>query len=184
MQTTHPCPTEIATAIIKSFESLPVRVGHGKGDGDWTKQLKDDIGTLGEKNRWTVCAGGFKGRFEGGWLYDLVWYNEANGHLSEVYLVLESEWGEYRTDIKYDFEKLLVAKATLKVMVFQTKNGEIEDLFGFLEEGIRAFPLLQSANETYLLIAFNNDTGKFDIRQYNGCGARISANPQSVPVTQ
>ncbi len=174
MQTTYPSPTEIATAIIDSFNSLPDRLGRGKRDRVWTMQLKDDIGTLGEKYDWTVCAGGFKDRFEGGWLYDLVWYKETNGHLSEVYLVLESEWGKYRTQIKYDFEKLLLAKSTLKIMVFQTNNREIEDLFEFLEEGIRAFPLLQTPDETYLLMAFNNDTFKFDLRQYNGCGVRLS----------
>lgn len=173
MQMTYPNPTEIAAAIIESFNRLPGRLGPGKGDRVWTTQLKEDIGTLGEKYDWTVCAGGFKDRFEGGWLYDLVWYKETNGHLSEVYLVLESEWGKHRTHIKYDFEKLLLAKSALKVMVFQTNNQEIEDLFKFLEEGIRAFPL-QSTDETYLLMAFNNDTFKFDIRQYNGCGECLS----------
>jgi hypothetical protein len=172
MQPTHPSPTEIAASIVESINSLPGRLGRGIKDRVWTKQLKDDIGTLGEKHDWTVCAGGFKGRFEGGWLYDLVWYKETNGHLSQVYLVLESEWGKYQSLIKYDFEKLLLAKATLKVMIFQTDNRRIEDLFKFLEEGIRAFPLLQSAEETYLLIAFNNDSFKFDIRQYDGCGVR------------
>jgi hypothetical protein len=174
MQTSNMTPTLIAEAIVQSFKSLPDRIGPGKGDRVWTTQLKTDIGTLGEKHDWTVCAGGFEGRFEGGWLYDLIWYKETNGHLSEVYLVLESEWGKYRTQIKYDFEKLLLAKSTLKIMVFQTNNREIEDLFKFLEEGIRAFPLLQCADETYLLMAFNNDTFKFDIRQFNGCGVRLS----------
>jgi len=175
MQTSTPSPSQIAAAIAESSNSLPDRIGPGKGDRVWTTHLKDVIGTLGEKYDWTICAGGFKGRFEGGWLYDLVWYKEASGHLSDVYLVLESEWGKRRAHIKYDFEKLLLAKAKLKVMVFQTNNREIEDLFSFLEEGIRAFPLSQCADETYLLMAFNNDTFKFDIRQYNGCGLRLSS---------
>jgi hypothetical protein len=171
METTHPSPAEIAKAIIKSFDSLPerLRAKNTKGDGAWTVQLKDDIGTLGEKHGWAVCAGGFKDRFDGGWLYDLVWYrNNEKGHLVEVYLVLESEWGN-NTHIKYDFEKLHLAKSALKVMVFQTRSWKIEKLFEFLVEGIRAWPK-QSTDETYLLIAYNIDTGNFDIRQFDGCG--------------
>jgi hypothetical protein len=54
-------------------------------------------------------------------------------------------------------------------MVFQTRSWKIEKLFEFLVEGIRAWPK-QSTDETYLLIAYNIDTGNFDIRQFDGCG--------------
>lgn len=144
-----------------------------KGSAEWTTQLKEDLGVLGEKHGWTVCTAGFKGRFESGWLYDLIWYKEEEGHLSEVYLVLESEWGWSRAHIKYDFEKLLLAKSTLKVMIFQGNNRRVNPHFEFLEQGILAFTKLQSADEIYLLIAYNDDTGEFEIRQYNGMGKQI-----------
>lgn len=175
MQANRPNAGEIASAIVESFKTLPGRIGSGQRDRVWTRQLKDDIGTLGERHGWTICTGGFKDRFEAGWLYDLIWYDEADGHLSEVYLVLESEWGRSRLQIKYDFEKLLLAKSTIKVMVFQTNNVEIEALFKYLEDGIRSFPLLQSRDETYLLLAFNNDHFEFDIRWYNGYGVQLAS---------
>ena len=174
VQPSHPNANEIADAIVKSFETLPKRMQKAKGNAAWTKQLKDDIGILGEKHGWTICTAGFKGRFENAWLYDLLWYKEEEGHLSEVYLVMESEWGWGRTHIKYDFEKLLLAKSPLKVMVFQTNNREIDALFDFLEKGIRAFTRLQCTDEIYMLICYNDDLDKFDIRQYQGTGERIA----------
>jgi hypothetical protein len=175
MQTNHPSPDEIATAIVKSFESLPDRLfkAEARGDGAWTHQLKDDIGTLGEQNGWAICTSGFKDRFDIGWLYDLIWFrNNEKGHLVDVYLVMESEWGD-KAHIKYDFEKLFLAKSVLKVMVFQAYAHQIDDYFKFLVEGICTWPK-QSADETYLLIAYNNDDDKFDIRKYNGCGDALS----------
>jgi hypothetical protein len=174
MRTSHPSPNEIVEKIAKSFETLPKRLATAKGNAAWTKQLKHDLGTLGKKNGWGVCTAGFKDQFENAWLYDLIWYKEDGGCLSEVYLVLESEWAWGRALIKYDFEKLLLAKSTLKVMIFQSDSKGVDDLFDFLEKGIRAFTKLQCGDETYVLICYNNDTDKFDIRQYRGTGDRIA----------
>ena len=66
--------------------------------------------------------------------------------------------------IKCDFEKLLVAKANLKVMVFQGYNHSIPDLLTKLEEGVRAFQK-RSSHEIYILAAYNNDLSKFEFRQ-------------------
>jgi len=180
MQSSHPSAAEIANHIIKSFDNFPSRLADAaaKGDRAWTTQIKEDIGSLGEKHGWTICASGFPDRFERGWLYDLIWYKEEGGHLAEVYLILESEWGKTLAHIKYDFEKLLLAKCGLKVMIFQARNRDLETLFEFLKAGIHAFPA-KSANEIYLLIAYNNDTEKFEIRQVNGSGQTITSSQTS-----
>jgi hypothetical protein len=170
-QTTHPSPAEIATVIAQSFISLPDRLGPERTPRQWTTQVKEDIGSLGVTHGWDVCTSGFTHRFEREWLYDLIWYrNSADGHLSEVYLVLESEWNGAAADIKNDFEKLLLAKAELKIMVFQCFDQNLSDLFELLERGIRAFEK-RSANETYILAAFNNSSYSFDVRQINGAGS-------------
>ena len=139
---------------------------------DWTIQLKNDIGDLGAANRWSICTSGsgFKDRgFDCEWLYDLIWYRntEPDNHLAEVYLVLESEWDMSPSAIKYDFEKLLLAKATLKVMVFQAWDENIADVFGLLQQGISVFTK-HSADEIYLLAGFNLNAFAFDVRQING----------------
>jgi len=172
MNTPQPSTPEIIAAIIQKFADLPNRLGAKKGDGDgaWTRQIKEDIGSLGVAHGWTVCSSGFERRFEPEWLYDLIWYrNDGQKHLEDVYLVLESEWREDKDHyaVRYDFEKLLIAKATLKVMVFQAWDVDIAELFEFLERGIRAFKK-GSADETYLLVGFNNNRDAFDVRQIRG----------------
>ncbi|MFZ1073440.1 MAG: hypothetical protein WAO21_08385 [Verrucomicrobiia bacterium] len=168
MQKTHPSPAEITAAITESIVSLPKRMGDQGADRKWTKQLKDDIGSLGQKHEWAVCASGFPDRFDPGWLYDLVWYcNDSGNYLSEVYLVLESEWGLAQSAIKYDFEKLLLAKATFKVMVFQAYDKNISGIFNLLEHGIKVFQK-RSVDETYILAGYNLNTEKFDVRSISG----------------
>jgi hypothetical protein len=168
MNTTPPTITELVAEITKSFDSLPLQLERGRSDLDWTTLLKESIGNLGEKHQWSICASGFEGHFECEWLYDLIWYREGlDGHLAEVYLVLESEWGKTQSDIKFDFEKLLLAKATLKVMVFQGSEQDIPGLLTFLERGVQAFQK-SAAGETYILFAFNIDAHKFVVRQIDG----------------
>ena len=45
-------------------------------------------------------------------------------------------------------------------MVFQAYEQDIQELFNFLENGIRAFQM-RSAGECYILIAFNIKTFEF-----------------------
>lgn len=67
------------------------------------------------------------------WLYDMVCYRYDNEHyaINETVLVMESEWKGKRCaskghdgndpygEVKYDFQKLLLANADVKLMVFR-----------------------------------------------------------------
>lgn len=155
---------EMARLIQAVFIGLPSRVGDNKSDSDWTLRLKEEIAELGRTHEWDICTSGFKDRFDCEWLYDLIWYkNDSADHLSELYLVLESEWDIARSAIKYDFEKLLIARATLKVMVFQAYNRDISKIFELLKAGIDAFHT-RSDDEIYILAGFNIDSFAFDVR--------------------
>jgi len=57
-------------------------------------------------------------------VYDLTWLNylPKERRLIRTVLVLESEWKWEQKEIDWDFHKLLVAKADLRVMVFQVPN--------------------------------------------------------------
>jgi hypothetical protein len=165
MQTPHPSPAEIATTITKLFESLPDRLGDKNTDGERTTQIKEDIGSLGDKHGWGVCTSGFPRRFDPEWLYDLIWYrNEPDIHLAEVYLVMESEWSVAPSDIKFDFEKILLAKAALKIMVFQAREYKLAEIFNLLDSGIRAFQK-KCSGEIYILAGYDNINEAFDVRQ-------------------
>ena len=63
----------------------------------------------------------------GGWLYDVTWCEaNENNRLKSIPLVAECEWGNAGACLE-DFEKLLVAKADLKIMVYDAGKYEYDD---------------------------------------------------------
>lgn len=106
-----------------------------------------------------VATGGFPKYFEKEWLFDMTWYKEnEKGQLIELVMVLESEWDTSFVGIKYDFEKLLICKCPLKVMVCQWPKADIQNLFDKIESSINAFG--SSTDETYLLVVLDSSTDK------------------------
>jgi len=115
---------------------------------------------IGESHRYLVLPDDSEPQ----WLYDLVWYrDDEQGHLCELALVFESEWSRNRAHIKFDFEKLLAAKAALKVMVFQNKGDNLESLWSLLKDGIRRFEK-HSPDECYILCAFKEEQFEFEVQ--------------------
>jgi hypothetical protein len=162
---TRPDPNVLtsAAAIATILQALPSKLGLNRPNSEWTRRLKEEIGDLGITNGWKVCTAGFEGRFDQEWLYDLTWYrNDAEGRLCDVGLVLESEWDHDYPSIKVDFEKLLLAKAPLKVMVFEGYDKNVGALAASLKDGIRAFRT-RDESEMYLLAGFNINKFKMEI---------------------
>ncbi len=149
--------------IISAIKSMQP----GRGDKPRTAAIKRILITLGRARGYEVCASGFPGECEKEWLFDLVWYrNEPKEHLREIGLVLESEWSRDPFQIKYDFEKLLVAKSPIKVMLFRDDRDNLPELWSLLETGIRNFQPFQPlpAGEKYILAAYENAKGAFSVR--------------------
>jgi hypothetical protein len=162
---------DTVSAIKQLLDGLSSRPELEWTNRAWTRAIKDDIGRLGKTKDWLVCASGFCDQFEREWLYDLVWYREdSRRRLSEVGLVLESEWIIDPLGIKYDFEKLLVAKAPLKVMICQSKGSagaSASTTLTSLEDSINAFHA-GVATEVYLLAVFDHSKNAFDYREIPG----------------
>ena len=143
------------------LQAIPSDIGKGKSNSFWTKEIKRVFIELGHKEGFKVCAHGVDTADAKEWLYDLVWYrDDENGRLESVPLVLESEWEAKYEGIKYDFEKLLLARTVYKVMIFQ---GEIESHFEELKESILAFKD-PGASGTFILAGFDGERFEFDIR--------------------
>lgn len=86
------------------------------------------------------------------WLYDLIWYKynkTVDYALTDLFLAMESEWGGRRYsskndkedpygEVKYDFQKLLVCNATIKLLVFKEHGNEDETnkLFSYFQDRI------------------------------------------------
>ena len=135
---------------------------HESHNGVWTSDFLDSLmhpmELIGENG--AVCP--FRKskesrQTEAEWLYDMVWYESDRGDfdsLTQVFMVLESEWSRYMWDVKYDFEKLLIAKAPLKVFIAEDlKDGGVIKM---ATAEISAFKTKEE-NETYLLALYKEE---------------------------
>lgn len=125
--------------------------------GEWTRKIKTALCTVGSDLGYSVCASGVRNANWGEWLYDVSWL-EGNPWLRSVPMVAECEWGDLE-GIKANFQKLLVARASLRVMIC---NGwclpDIDDTKGeqtaeHLGQWVREFEK-NRAGDTYLLIIY------------------------------
>jgi len=76
-----------------------------------------ELKKVGEKLGFKTCGSNSGGNGE--WLFDLCWYKGEDELMEEFPLALESEWSHIDQFVRFDFQKLLVARATHRVMVFE-----------------------------------------------------------------
>jgi hypothetical protein len=156
---------DYAGEIVNALHAITSASMIDNRNSTWTRRIKEDIGQLGKNHNFDVCTSGCEGKFEGEWLYDLIWYkNNNNNRLETVPLVLESEWSMDDFQIRFDFEKLLVANSPLKVMIFQNCDDTSEKVFQALREGIDEY--IHGANCTYILACYQWKHKKFETRTF------------------
>lgn len=132
-------------------------------NAQWTDVILSDICKANPDRPKRNCCGRCKEAY-GEWLFDLVWYKENhNRQLIELRLVLESEWSHNKYDIKYDFEKLLIAKCDSKVMLTESPDAK-----QVVQEGIKSFSV-NCSSEQYLL-ANHDGNGAFDFTVFDSRG--------------
>ena len=93
----------------------------------------------------------------GEWLYDITWCEYKNSLLKSVPLVAECEWGTLGA-IKDDFDKLILARAAVRVMVYDggySKDGA-EGIANDLCRRVGAFEG-NRPGDTYLLAGYDKD---------------------------
>lgn len=121
--------------------------------------------TLSQVAELNGCMCRATGESNSEWLYDVTWLAwSTDGSVAlDVPLVLESEWK--RSGIGYDFDKLLLARAQLRVMVFETVNrGQSETITSGLLRRIAAFAPSRPGDR-YLFAAWENGAN-FYFRPY------------------
>ena len=113
-----PARQEILRAIQGGLDQLDVHI-----DDDteaWTKAVKTELCRIGKEEFGLRVGASGVGPFDPDyreWLYDVTWSEYDDDGLTDVILVAECEWGEFRK-IEYDFQKLPLARATLRLMIF------------------------------------------------------------------
>ena len=143
--------------IEKQIREAIHKVGvkcEGKSDGKWTTMLNDDLQQLGKEHNYRTCAPRCE---EHGWLFDLCWYKEFSEGLANQPLVAEFEWQQHYKHIRYDFEKLMVARADHRLMVFQQPNNTEFD--GVVEKLIKCIANFDGTaiGDRYLFACWLND---------------------------
>ena len=108
-------------------ELLRMETTHRNPAQDFTKPALTALCVAGRKLKYSVYASRVDAEHKDGceWLYDVTWCEYDQDVLKSVPLVAECEWAG-KADRLSDFEKLLVAKAPIKVMVYD--GGHADDL--------------------------------------------------------
>lgn len=142
-----------------------------KDDATWTREIKTALGSLAKKKFGCYVATDLRDP-EGNlqfdrkeWLYDVTCLKfDRDEYLKRVLLVVECEWGR-KSSIYYDFEKLLLARADVRVMIFTGSSDIIDEVFTELAAYIckceHTLP-----GDTYLLVAgeWDDDNGSWIFR--------------------
>lgn len=152
---------EIELSIISALNEFIKRAEDWEHDTYWTKSIKEILRDIGKKKNYKVYSSGINNVDYGEYLYDLVW-SEYTESIISIPLVTEIEWRkDFVDDIQPDFEKLLIAKAELRLIIFQAENDvKAKSFFEFLNQIVDNFKLKQPG-ERYLYICLSHEGPKF-----------------------
>ena len=134
-------------------------------DTEWTKQIKSRLCDRGKNKGYFVYASSADGKDGGEWLYDLTWLNYSeDGLLINVELALESEWSIKGIDD--DFQKLLLCRAEMRMLVFQAKSiSEAKEKISNLKRQIARFTK-SLKGDIYLFSCWNIEIQTFIHERY------------------
>ena len=127
-----------ATMINEIQEALKTGIVHSenwKVNRIWTTEIKRILINLAiNKYKFKVATSGFIEECIGERLWDMTWYNYEKLNESglqiglHVSLISEIEWDPNIKGIQYDFEKLIMGRADLRLMIFPGTEKTIESL--------------------------------------------------------
>ena len=165
-------PEDIIQALLKKFKKLEVSDTSEWNQTQWTSAVLTPLCRIGQKefDCSVYASSNFvdKEHKDGGeWLYDVTWCKYEDDFLKSVPVVAECEWGDV-PQIKDDFEKLILARAAVRVFVFDggyCKNGA-EALANRFCDWVGAFEGSQKG-DTYLLVGYERDEKSWRFRYFN-----------------
>ena len=158
--------SEIMRAVKEGLDSLQIAT-----DGEWTMAVKTELCRIGRSFGYKVYANpkfvAERERDGGEWLYDVTWlqYETGGGELIEAPLVAECEWHK-KQEIENDFEKLLLARAGVRVMIVDAggKPGS-ERIAKLLDGKVKKFEA-SLADDAWLLAAWESNEDGWRFRYF------------------
>jgi hypothetical protein len=161
-------PTTVATTIrgeLERIASSAMKSGNYR-DREWTRQIKEMLCELGVRLKCDVSAAGCPGATDGEWVFDLAWSRSEGSRFLRLPFAMESEWSTSPYDILWDFGKLIIAKADLKLFVFQQRTeDEMTEMMNKLHGAIDDFEV-KIPGEHYLLAGYRIHAGAFAFEQH------------------
>src|SRR5258708_5840230 len=120
----------------------------GRSDARWTRAVKNAIGMLGNRHGHQVYGAQCKYHRNGEWMVDLAWSVDRGEVVQRLPFVMESEWDP--NEILWDFAKLVVVRADIRMMVFWGKSAaHAEHTLQAMVDQIRRF-VGTAAGDRYL----------------------------------
>ena len=151
--------TKMIEAIKCCLNDVAARLGKANrmSNREWTQECLGELAKLGE-DEYGYQAAPCPRCGEHGWLYDLIWWEGKNGGMTDLILALESEWSPSIRFVRYDFQKLVQARARIKVLISDALSPEDRET---LISDIDSFE--QNDNDgVYLFAMYNGDSKVFD----------------------
>ena len=133
--------TKMIEAIKECLSNVAKNLNEARRtlNSEWTKACLGELAALGE-SEFGYQAAPCPRCGEHGWLYDLVWWKGEKGEMADLILALESEWSPSIQFVRYDFQKLVQARARIKVLISDALSLEdretlISDIENFEQNG-------------------------------------------------
>ena len=119
-------------------------------------------------DNYKTCASEVPVATWGEWMCDVVWWDSGkDGLLRSIPLVAESEWGN-RPDVWDDFQKLLIIRAAVRVMIFCADSRDrASSLVEELKQQIQCFDSRQEGDSRYLFASHvDGESPPFSVKEY------------------
>ncbi|TSA30089.1 MAG: hypothetical protein D4R68_01250 [Ignavibacteriales bacterium] len=165
--------TELLNEIRKGFNEVQKETAIKRQKG-WTQAFFTVLKKIGNKEGFKVYTSSVKEKIsprEGGgeWLFDLCWSFEGTRkdnwkkHYKGLKLICECEWKMSDDEIIYDFQKLAVGKAELKIMIVQYKSEEqFKEFIKSCEKSVDEN--LITDTEKYILVGSGNGKDQYEVK--------------------
>ena len=123
--------SQLAGEIIAAFKKLECENAKKANDWStkrWTKEVLTTLCRLGKNFGFSAWANNVpekdKNGGKGEWLYDVTWCESDDDRLlKSIPMVAECEWANL-AEIDDGFQKLLVARAKVRVMVYDARHAD------------------------------------------------------------
>ena len=161
---------EIINEVRKALDAM-LRNNEAETTPESTSAVKGALCKWSLRRGFYTCASGIREleNVHSEWLYDFTSLKYRDDCLKRTILVAECEW-KNNEEIDKDFKKLLLARADVRLMIFECGAEQVNGIIEWLHRYINEFDQTQP-DDTYLFAAFINnevDGDRFDYYRIDG----------------